>query len=330
MINNERNIADITYYPPKKTYAAVCPTLNNSGEPFELAQFQQSLGLTVDFSAAEVRSPVFYICRDRGILRFNRAVYSLVTIPAQLRQIAARSSNIEVVITSGGSPSFVSVFVPVERVLRFPDYLRELESSARKEKDKAAEEKDEKPRFDGMSGADRTPPRQIFESWLAGHGGELLQEYHGGGLDYVLAGLGGNLMLVSFFDDPESDWLADELEVLEPPQWVSDTSHRQSPLYAVGRAARNFSKMHRCEILPLAILSDHINIRNADCMADEWRKTGVEICYCSRSEDFAPPFAEYLALLSIFPEHAPPLDDLEEIKAAIGDQLALLDKKESC
>ena len=120
MINNEKNNAGITYYPPKKSYAAVSPILHNPGEPFELAQFQQSLGLTVDFSEAEIRRPVFYVCRDRGILRFNRAVYSLVTIPAQLRPIAARSTTVEVVITSGGSPSFVSVFVPVERVLRFP------------------------------------------------------------------------------------------------------------------------------------------------------------------------------------------------------------------
>lgn len=346
MTNHESNIVSISYYPPEKTYAPVRPILHNPGEPFELVQFQQNAGLTVEFSAAEVRRPVFYVCRNRGILRFNRAVYSLVTIPAQLRPIIARSSEIEIVITSAGSASVVSVCAPVERVLRFPEYLRSLESEARQEKEEAAEKKSESPSADEMikalngeeklkadtpaaTGKKRTPPRPIFETWLDAHGGEILEEYPGCESDHVLATLGGSLLLVSFFDDTESDWLADEHEFPEPPKWSSGSLFRQSPLYAVGRAARNFSQQHQCEILPIAILSDHINIVNADSMADVWQKTGVEIFYCSRSENFAMPFAEYLLLLSAFPDPGPSLDELDEIKAAIGDQLASFGKKES-
>ena len=46
------------------------------------------------------------------------------------------------------------------------------------------------------------------------------------------------------------------------------------------------------KILPLVILSDHINVINADDMVDTWRESVVTVCYCSRKEEVIAPFAE--------------------------------------
>ena len=67
---------------------------------------------------------------------------------------------------------------------------------------------------------------------------DIIMEYHKGDEIFALVHNGKIMMLVSFFDEPEQEWLPDEEEFNEePPLWFCSNRHRRSPVYTLKLAA---------------------------------------------------------------------------------------------
>lgn len=281
---------NMSFYPTQKEYeppAVKWPDRNNAEE---LSQFQNGLGIAMHFADVKsVRHPVFFSCRDRGVLRLNHRTFVEVKIPDQLMPMLAGSPNVEVVLAHDEN-SFISVFAAVERVLRMPSYLDGELAAAADEAGHGDPETPPEPKWK------RTPPRRAFELLLAKTGGEIVGEYEFGESAFVLAHDGRLPLLVSFFDEDDEDWLADE-EMFngEPPLWFSANGHCRSPLYDVGTAAEHLDRQGLGRLLPLAVMSNHINIINLEDIKEDWERTGVTVCYCSRTEEFIVPFGASLA-----------------------------------
>ncbi len=286
----------ISYYPSVKEYETAKTIYPQSDNALELVQLQNELGIGIKFEEINsVKNPRFYICRGQGFLQLNRSNFFAVTIPDQLEPILRHSSTVEVVIAYGeGSTSNVPAII--EQVLRVPEYVthdmtRQVEDAGPKsdsDQDTSSDE-DTRPVFP------HTPPAEVFFGWLIEDNmdADIIMEYHKGDDIFALVHNGKIMMLVSFFDEPEQEWLPDEEEFNEePPLWFCSNRHRRSPVYTLKLAAE-YLKEHGIEnVLPLTILSDHIDLISADVIADEWKKNGVSVCYCFRQEDFVAPFAE--------------------------------------
>lgn len=158
--------------------------------------------------------------------------------------------------------------------------------------------------FDGVPGDDgggeEVPPskeertrraRERLVARMIDRMGEVVGKYRKGEGEFVLIRSEQGLLLVSFFADSVTEWLADEESFCgDPPQWFSETSHLQSPLHAVGQAAKYLKTEYGIDSIPVVILDDAIDIINREDMSGEWRKTGVLVCYCRREEDGIPAF----------------------------------------
>ncbi len=266
----------IIYYPSEKEYPAAGYKYPDSENTLELIQFVNNCGINVRFDdIRSVKNPHFFICRGEGFLQLNRKNFFAVKIPNSLKPMLRHRPQIEVTICDSNN-SADTVYPAVEQVLRIPEYV--LHDMTRpRDKDNAEPE-----------------PAEAFYGWLAGDlDGDIVMEYHKDDQTFALVHDGNILMLVSFFDAPPSEWLADEEKWNDsPPFWFCEGGHCRSPLYTVQRAAQYLRDRSMGKILPLVILSDHIDVINAEDMADTWRKTGVTVCYCSRKEEFIAPFAE--------------------------------------
>lgn len=307
---------DISYYPVNKEYTPPTVHWPDPANAEELSQFQNGLGITMHFkNVKSIRHPTFFVCRDRGVLRLNHRTFFEVKIPDKLRPMIAGSPNVEVLLTYDES-SFTSVFALVERMIRMPSYLCEKlpEEAAKPRPTGRGSEKPAGPKWR------RTRPRHAFEQLIAKTGGEIIIDYECGGSAFVLAHDGSILLLVSFFDEDDPEWLADEERFNdEPPLWFSENGHCRSPLYDIGTTAEYLDKNGFGKLLPLTVMSDHIDIVNLDDIRSEWERTGVTVCYCSRREEFVAPFAETLAAAAkAHPEYRIPDDiALRKIQTAL-------------
>ena len=137
----------------------------------------------------------------------------------------------------------------------------------------------------------------------------------------------GKPILVSFFDQEDPDWLADEEQFSndDPPLWFSISSHVESPVFRLFLAANCLGKTDSCKVTTLMIMSDHINILNAKEMVDTWNGMNVNLCYCSRSESFADTFEHVLDRSSDKVDPA----DLEKLRQAFHAYLLQNSKKNS-
>lgn len=274
----------IIYYPLEKEYSTARCKYPDSENALELIQLVNNFAINVQFNDIQsVTNPRFYICRGEGFLQLNRRNFFAVKIPDQLKPMLRHCPEVEVII-SGSNNSVDTVYPIVEQVLRTPEYV--LHDMTRpvisRNKDNA------------QSKNPHTHPAEIFYSWLGENlEGDIVMEYHKDDDIFALVHDGNAMMLVSFFNESKSEWLAAEYELGDdPPMWFSEDGHCRSPLYTVQRAAEYLRDQHMGKILPLVILSDHINVINADDMVDTWRESGVTVCYCSRKEEFIAPFAE--------------------------------------
>jgi hypothetical protein len=277
----------IIYYPSEKKYSTAGYSYPDPDNALELIRLANNCGINVQFNDIQsVKNPRFYICRGEGFLQLNRKNFFAVKIPDQVRPMLRYCSEIEVSIF-GRNDSADTVYPRVEQVLRIPEYMLH---------DMTRHDQPRKPRdeVNAPSGYIHTHPAEIFYGWLAGTlDGEIVMEYRKEGEIFALVHDGNTMMLVSFFNEPESEWMATESENNDyPPLWFSAESYSRSPLYSVRCAAEYLRDRGLGRILPLVILSDHINIINARDMVDTWRESGVTVCYCSRKEEFIAPFAE--------------------------------------
>lgn len=291
---------NISYYSSEKKYktAAVYPQSENE---LELVRFQNDLGICLKLDETlDIKNPRFYVCRGEGFLQLNRSNFFSVKISDQVIPMLRYCSNVEVVISHGDDNSVNSVFASVEHVLRVPEYVkhdmtRPAEDADRKNcsgEDQSPDE-DEEPTFP------HTPPAEVFFGWLfLEDDADIVMECGKGVKNLTLVHDGGTLMLVSFFDEPARDWLADEEEINdEPALWFSDQSHRPSPLYTLKLAIEYLKSHGIVNVVPLTILSDHVNIINTPYIADVWREIGITVCYCFRNEDDIAPFEETIGVL---------------------------------
>ena len=313
---------NITFYPSDREYAQVEVTCAAADDELELVQVQNNLGIGMKFNDFQsVKNPRFHVCRGKGYLQLNRSCFFSVKIADQLKPMLRYCSDVEVVL-SNADDAVRSVYAVIERVLRVPEYVtrdltapvkKDIEEPDEPDEDEEEEEDEEK---EAKTKWQHTPPAERFIEWLTDQNGEILMEYHGDDAEFLLAHNDDALLLVSFFDESDDTWLADEEEFDgEPPLWFSASGHRQSPLYAVGLAAGCLRKHGIGNVLPLAVMSDHIDIVNDEEMQEIWDKLGVSLCYCTRTEDFAAPFAEFLEMEREDHPESRPLDD-ESIAAA--------------
>lgn len=303
----------IIYYPSEKKYSTAGYSYPESANALELIQFVNNYGINVQFDDIQsVKNPRFYICRGEGVLQLNRKKYFAVKIPDQLKPMLRYRPEVEVIIC-GSNNSADTVYPIVEQVLRIPEYvLHDMTRPAKpRNKDNV------------QSVYFQTDPAEIFYGWLAGNpDGEIVMEYRKEDEIIALVHDGKIMMLVSFFNEPVSEWLADEGEWNDqPPVWFSESGHCRSPLYTVQRAADYLRDRSMGKILPLVILNDHINVINAENMADTWCDSGVTVCYCSRKEEFIAPFAESIeAAEKAHPEFQIQDDEeIQNIRKALDD-----------
>ncbi|MBO4647093.1 MAG: hypothetical protein J5806_02940 [Lentisphaeria bacterium] len=159
---------------------------------------------------------------------------------------------------------------------------------------------------------------------LADRMGEVISEYKKGDGEFILARGKRHLMLISFFVHWNTEWLADEESFNgDPPLWFSEAAHLQSPLYIVKVAAEYLKKEFDIDAIPVVILADKIDIINLEDILKEWRKTGVQVCYCQREDDVIPIFDQEL-----FANHGAPPDDrtVAATKAALEDLVPMSPK----
>ena len=342
----------LSFYDPHKTYSPEPVSWPQESDLLELTQMGDgNLGFVADIGTRfEVVNPVFYFCGGKGIARLNRSTFVEVRIPERLLSRVRRCSSIEITV-SYPENSFESFRATVNHLLRFPDLLmhdmpsREIPDIDLDELERPlqADEKMEPGGPDGGNGNNRSPirrnekgrgdsgeaeanpygvhasPRAVFEEWIAGHGGEIVSEFPDGCL---LAHDGHNLLLVSFFDEDETFWLTDEDKCSdEPPFWFSESGRAVSPLYRLKLAAELFSRVPDCNVLPFAILSDHIEIVCAEETAEEWKRLGMHVCYCRRTEPYADTFERFLesAAKNGGDFCVPGAESMNELKRVISD-----------
>lgn len=285
-----------TYYDPHKTYEQATVSWPKESDVLDLTQVGDgNLGFIADIpSRFDVINPILYVCRNKGVIRMNRTVYVEVQIPDHLISQVRRCSNIEFTLSYPVN-SFETHHATVTHLLRFPDFL--IRKMAPKEtpdidldeleRPLQAGEEEEKP---------YTPCRVAFEEWIREHDGEIVFESKDG---YILAHDRRNLLLVSFFDGTRGMWLADEeMSNGEAPLWFSESAHAESPLYKLRLAAEHFNRLEYCKVLPLTIISDRIEIINAEDMMEEWYKLGIRVCYCHRQEEYVDPFGKVLEAIA--------------------------------
>ena len=281
-----------TYYDPHKNYQQAVVSWPKESDVLELTQVGDgNIGFIADIhSHFDVVNPILYVCRNKGVIRMNRTVYVEVQVPDHLIARVRRCSNIEFTLSDPVN-ALETYHAAVTHLLRFPDFLirrmkpREIPDIDLDELERPlqADEEDEMP---------YTPPRAAFEEWIREHDGEIVFESNDG---YVLAHDRRNLLLVSFFDGSRGSWLADEdMFNGEAPLWFSESAHAESPLYKLGLAAKHFNRLEYGKVLPLTIISDRIEIINAEDMMEEWCKLGIRVCYCRRKEEYVEPFGEVL------------------------------------
>ena len=325
----------LNYYPAHKNYNPVTVFWEGGSNAKELGEYQNGLGFSMEFKDVDsVRHPVFLVCRDRGMLCLNNHSFVEVNIPDNLLPKLRYCSNIEVVVAYS-STSMTTVYPQVKRVLRFPAYLSAIlpaESEAKTEEESTvgggiATEYGDEITIEGAPGyaipkLSRTPPRPAFLSWVKDHGGEVVFEYRHGASEFTLAFVDHMPLLVSFFDGDETTWLANE-EIFngEPPLWFAEGSHQQSPLYAIGLAVKYLTSRGCSGVLPLMIMSDHIDIINAEDMKEDWDKLGIGICYCSREDEQFPSLEQ---CLNIAPLAKPELrkrdaEETEKIRKVLSE-----------
>ena len=117
----------LTYYDNDKSYTPMKFVLPDDCKTFELSQMQNNMGFTMMLDEAEmddmkdIKSPTFYVCRNVGLLRFNRHTFVKVNIPDRLKVMLHYCSDIEVLI--GNGDSYNSIYPQIKRVLRFPEFL---------------------------------------------------------------------------------------------------------------------------------------------------------------------------------------------------------------
>lgn len=314
-----------SFYDSHKTYEPETVSWPKENDIPELSQMGDgNIGFIVDVGTRfDVVNPVFYMCRAKGVVRLNRTTYVEVGIPERLISKVRLCPNIEVTLSYPES-SFESFRATVKHLLRFPDFLahkmspastpdidldeleRPLQADKKQKRTASFSDDDEDmPLFrqheenngnaddrDAFSLWPRTSPRSIFKEWIADHGGEIVFESAGG---YLLAHDGRNLLIVSFFDEKDIFWLTDEDKFDgEPPLWFSENGPAASPLYKLGLAAEHFNRLSFCHVLPLTVLSDHIELINAEDMAKKWDQLGMHVCYCHRTEKYADTFEHFL------------------------------------
>ena len=340
----------LTYYPTRKRYTANTVSWDKS-DSRELGEFQNGLGLTLEFAdVAGIRNPVLLVCRDRGLLKLNSYTFFDVNIPEDLRPRLRCCSTIEVIV-SYSPTSATSVYPEVERVLRMPPYLDAFlpsKSAGGKGKDKSADESNDVDHMDvtdnitvevgedtsaddggeavywgaEKSEWERISPQKTFMSWLTDNDGEVLYEYKHKASEFIFVLVRHLPMLVSFFDGDDISWLADE-EMFndEPPLWFSQDSHQQSPLYAMGLALRHLRSRGCARVLPVTLMSDHIEIINAMDMKEEFDRIGISICYCTREDKYFPSFEQCLGLAPIVKKDlwTQDADDLKQVREALDE-----------
>lgn len=290
----------ITYYHTQKRYDG--EETAQEYDAVDLIQAQNNICINMTGSSVRgVKKPRLYVCRGKGLLKLNRNTLIAVNIPKSIEPMTRCCSDVEIMIGSEEGTGYDSVFATVERVLRFPRYLdvKAPEKTGQKEDgdapdedapDEGAEEAEEQP-----PAVEVVPARPIFERWLARRNGGIIAEHVGKGADFVLAHDGRILLLVSFFDEPAAEWLADEERFNgEPPMWFSERSYAPSPVYPVGKAARHLERMGLGSVLPIALMGDHVDFVNAEDMAEDWKKLGVTVCRCTRSEDGIPALGDFV------------------------------------
>ena len=227
----------------------------------------------------EKRSPAcFWIDEQKAYLRMNWGSWYKVSNDSPETVSAICRRHTAKLIQAIGNRS-VDCFIPVYHIDRLPAEL-----------------------FGGLSGADagdetsakkeRPSSAQLLrEAGMIERMGEVVCEYRKGDDEFVLLRGERRLLLVSFFTHRDTEWLADEVPFTdEPPMWFSVTTHLQSPLYAVGLAARYLMTECNIDAAPVVILDDEIDILNLREVLDVWRKTGVLVCYCRREEARIPAF----------------------------------------
>lgn len=287
----------INYYPSEKEYSTAWCKYPDSDNALELFQLVNNFGINVQFNDIQsVTNPRFYICRGEGFLQLNRRNFFAVKIPDSLRPMLRHRPEIEVII-SGSNNSVDTVYPIVEQVLRTPEYV--LHDMTRQVEDADPEGcPDQNPSPNEGAGPvfPHTPPDEVFYAWLVEDNldADVVMEYHKGDESFALVHDGKIMMLVSFFDEPEQEWLPDEEELNEePPHWFCSKRNLRSPVYTL-KLATEYLRDHGIEnVLPLTIVSDHIDLIAADdVIADEWKKNGVSVCYCFRQKDVVVPFAE--------------------------------------
>ena len=327
----------LTYYPTHKRYTPNTVSWDKS-DSRELGEIQNGLGLTLQFeNVASIRHPVFMVCRKSGLLKLNSCTFFDVVIPDDLLPKLRGCTNIEVIVTYSKN-SVTSVYPEVERVLRMPPYLDVFLPNESADGENAVEEEEEEENTVADHGGEaaypgseesqwkRISPQKTFMSWVADNDGEVLFEYKHKASEFILVLVRHLPMLVSFFDGDDTLWLADEEKFNdEPPLWFSQDSHRQSPLYAMGLALKHLRSRGCARVLPVTLMSDHIEIINAMDMKEEFDKTGISICYCTREHEQFPSFEQCLGLAPIVKKDLK-VRDADELKA-VREALAEFDEE---
>ena len=286
-----------SFYDPHKTYEQAAISWPKESDVLDLTHVGDgNIGFIADIASRfEVIDPIFFVCRNKGVIRMNRTTYVEVRIPDNLIAGVRHCSSIEFTLSSPEN-TLETYRATVEHLLRFPDYLirtmppKEIPDVDLDELERPLHEDDEAEKMPHM------PPRAVFEEWICKQGGEIVFEFSDG---YVLANDGHNLLLVSFFDGSGSTWLADE-EMFngEPPLWFSESAHAESPLYKISLAAKHFNRLGYCKVLPLTIISDQIEVINAEDMMEEWCKMGVLVCYCHKQDEYVDTFENLLEAIT--------------------------------
>ena len=288
----------ISYYPSTKSYETPKPVCPQPDDDLSLTQIQSGFGISMKFSGAgRVRDPRFYVCRGAGFLRLDRRSFFAVQIPEQFLPALRHCPGIDVSLSDDEEVSR-RFCATVEHVLRFPEYVKRGLARPAEDAD-PGESSEEEPSPDAKYeyAFPHTPPAEAFFAWLVEENTDqdIVMEYRFGDEVIDLVHNGKLLMLVSFFDEPEREWLPDEEEFCgEPPLWFCDGRHRRSPLYTLKLASAYLRERGIGNVLPVTVMSDHIDIVGAGDIADVWRETGATVCYCFRRTDLIFPFAETL------------------------------------